>query len=62
METIKTYVNKFREWNRQYWDEITWFVIGWCAMGAIQALERGDISGAGLFTVLGIFNFILNKR
>lgn len=55
-------MNKFREWYMYYSTEITWFIIGMCVTGGIEALAAGNYSSAALSFVLAYINYALNRR
>ena len=38
-------LDNFRSWYYRYNSEITWFIIGWLSLSAIQDFSRGDWIG-----------------
>ena len=55
-------MNKFRTWYLTYWNEITWFIIGWLAMATIEAISRGQWTTAAIDAVLLFINYKLSQR
>ena len=50
-------MNDFRNWYIRNQDAITWFLIGWLAMGCIDSLSRGQYGWAALDVVLIYMNY-----
>lgn len=55
-------MNKFQLWYTQYSNEITWFIIGVCAMSCIVNLSLGRYSSAAVDAFFVVVNYIFWKR
>lgn len=55
-------IAKFRNWYLTYWTEITWFLIGWLIMAAIEAWTQGQYTTALIDVILAGVNYVLSKR
>ena len=54
-------MNSFRNWYLDNQTEITWFLIGWLALAALEALSHGNYLSAVLDIVLIGVNYKLSK-
>ena len=59
---INEYLNKFRNWYLTYYTEITWFLIGWLIMAAMDALSKGQYVTALVDIILAGANYAFSKR
>jgi hypothetical protein len=55
-------MNKFIQWYRDNYTEITWFIIGFLVWQGLNDLRYGNYSGALISFGLAFVNYILNKR
>lgn len=55
-------MSKFRQWYMYYSTEITWFIIGMCVTGGLDALAVGNYGSALLSFALAYLNYVLNRR
>ena len=55
-------MNKFRNWYLTYYTEITWFLIGWLIMAAMDALSKGQYTTALVDVILAGVNYAFSKR
>jgi hypothetical protein len=53
-------MDDFRRWYYRNHKEITWFLIGWCTLSAIQCLGQGDYLGALLSGGFALLNYKMN--
>ena len=53
-------MNNFRNWYRRNQTEITWFLIGWMTISALQCLGQGDYIGAALSGGFAFLNYKMN--
>jgi hypothetical protein len=51
--------NDFYRWMSRNDEKISWFVIGWLCMGALQALTIGDYLWAAIDAALAYANYKL---
>jgi hypothetical protein len=54
-------MNKFRQWYLTNQKQITWFVVGWLSLSALQNLVKGQYTYALVDVVLISLNVMLNK-
>jgi hypothetical protein len=50
-------MGQFRNWYVRNQDAITWFIIGWLAMGLLDNLTRGNFVWAGIDAVIIYVNY-----
>ena len=55
-------MNKFRQWYLNNDIQITWFIIGICTLSGLDALARGNYSGAAINFGIAFVNYLLNKK
>jgi hypothetical protein len=55
-------MDKFINWYRNYYAEITWFIIGVLFVNLLQALASGAYAGACLDAVLMYINYYFWKH
>ena len=55
-------MNRFTNWYRTYYNEITWFIVGWLSMCVIVDFSKGDWTGVVFDIGLIALNYFLNKR
>ena len=55
-------MNKFIEWYRNYYSEITWFIIGILFVNGLEALAREDYPSVLLDSVLIYANYYFWTR
>jgi hypothetical protein len=55
-------MDKFRTWYRTYHTEITWFLIGWLSLAALEDLSKENWVGFALDLGLIFLNLSFNKR
>jgi len=53
-------MNRFARWYSYNQKQITWFLIGWCAMAALQSFSQGDWIGVVLNGGFAVLNYKLN--
>lgn len=54
---------RFLRWYNDHFEAITWFIIGFLAMGGITRLERGQYEEAIIdFILIGINYWLLKRR
>lgn len=55
-------LEKFRQWYLRNQAEITWFLIGWLALGGLYNFGRGDYLGAIVLWVIALLNYSFVKK
>ena len=55
-------MNRFTNWYRKYYNEITWFIVGWLSLDAVYDFSRGNYVGILINAGLIWLNIHLNKR
>lgn len=55
-------MSKFKDWYSLYYDEITWFIIGWLSFAFLDNLLRGQYVWALLDAVFIYGNYKLSQR
>ena len=55
-------MNKFVQWYRNNYTEITWFIIGFLTWAGLNDLAHGDYTGALISFVFAGLNYFLNKK
>lgn len=55
-------LEKFRQWYLRNQVEITWFLIGWLALGGLYNFGRGDYLGAIVLWVIALLNYSFVKK
>lgn len=55
-------MNDFRKWYIRNHTEITWFLIGWCTVSALECLGQGDYLGALLSGGFAFLNYKMNGQ
>ena len=55
-------LQKFRAWYLKNQTEITWFLIGWLALGGLYDFLRGEYVGAIVLWGIAVINYVLTKK
>jgi hypothetical protein len=55
-------MDKFRTWYFTYHTEITWFLIGWLSLAALEDLSKENWIGLAIDLGLIFLNLSFNKR
>lgn len=55
-------MNKFKQWYTTNSTEITWFIIGMCAVTGIVAISAGNYVSGIINLGIAYLNFVLNKQ
>jgi hypothetical protein len=53
-------MNKFRQWYLYHHKEITWFLMGWLCLAALQCVGQGDWIGVLINGGFAVLNYKLN--
>ena len=59
---MNDFMDKYRRWYMYYYVEINWFILGWLSMALIDALARGNYTGALVSGLLIFANYSVYKR
>lgn len=60
VNSLELEMDKFRRWYYYNHDKITWFIIGWLALSAVECISRGDYVGAVISGGFAVLNYKLN--
>jgi len=55
-------LENFRRWYLKYQVEITWFVIGWLALGGMVNFGQGDYVSALVLWGIAFVNYVFVKK
>ena len=55
-------LNKFRAWYLRNYEAITWFIIGWLALGGLVNFGRGDYLSAVVLWGIAVLNYSFVKK
>jgi hypothetical protein len=55
-------MNGFVRWYQRYYNEITWFIIGWLALDMVHEFSHGNWAGVAFDAVLIALNYKLNQQ
>jgi hypothetical protein len=55
-------MNKFRAWYLRNQTEITWFLIGWLALGGLYDFLRSEYVGAIVLWSIAVINYAFVRK
>lgn len=55
-------MSKLRAWYLRNYEAITWFLIGFLAMGGLVDLQHGDYTGAILCWGIALINYLFVRK
>jgi hypothetical protein len=55
-------LQKFRAWYLHNQVEITWFLIGWLALGGLYDFGRGEYVSAIVLWALAVINYVFVRK
>jgi hypothetical protein len=55
-------LQKFRQWYLRNQTEITWFLIGWLALGGLYDFGRGEYVSAIVLWALAAINYVFVRK
>ena len=55
-------LQKFRQWYLRNQTEITWFLIGWLALGGLYDFLRGEYVGAIVLWGIAVINYAFVRK
>lgn len=59
---MRNLMDKFRDWYLRNWESITWFLVGFMTLNAINHLARGQWEGAVLDMLIIFINIAFLRR
>jgi hypothetical protein len=55
-------LENFRAWYLRNQTEITWFLIGWLALGGLYDFGRGEYISAVILWALAVINYVFVRK